>query len=267
MRKSFRRKPGAQLQRCLAFFALIFLLPAACSANEPASDANDSLTILLNSPSLTDQREALKTILDSPQKYVPRIQHILRDYPQLLRIDPTTAKRAAYISALLRDPSFPPILEKSLGVPDVVDDCEYSCPVVFALTIQACFGGWRVPANLDSQLTTVYDLRAGIDRVSRLSLKVGSINDVVQGPDPENRRKDIDRKTEDELIALAGPATPSTETRMLAAFRLETLISGSKNRIDLYLLALNDFQDASGEYRSAIYESIYRAELAKSRSR
>jgi hypothetical protein len=251
--------------RYFAFLGLILLFPISPSASEPASDARNSLEVLLRSPSLADQREALKAILDSPQKYVPAIQQSLRDYPRLLRTDPTTANRAAYISALLRDPSFPPILAKSLDDPDVLDDCEYSCPAVFALTVQACFGGWKVPANLDSQLTSVYDLRAGIDRMSRLSLKVGSIDDVVQGPDPENRRKDIDKKTEDELIALAGPATASTETRMLAAFRLETLVSGSRNRIELYLLALNDFRDASGEYRSAIYESIYRAELAKSR--
>jgi len=39
-----------------------------------------------------------------------------------------------------------------------------------------------------------------------------------------------------------------------------------KSLIDLYLLAMNDIRnDASGEYRSAIYESIYRAELAKAR--
>jgi hypothetical protein len=52
---------------------------------------------------------------------------------------------------------------------------------------------------------------------------------------------------------------------MFAAFQLETLITESTNRIGLYLLALNDFEDASGEYRSAFYKSIYRAELAKTR--
>jgi hypothetical protein len=251
--------------RHLAFCALILLLPVVPSSPERPSDASDSLAVILHSASLADQREALKVILDNSQKYVPRIQQSLRDYPRLLRTDPTTAKRAAYISALLRDPSFPPILAKSLNVPDVLDDCEYACPVVFDLTVQACFGGWKVPVNLDSQLTTVNELRAEIDRMSRLSLKVGSLDDVVQGPDPENRRKDIDKKTEDELIALAGPANASTDTRLLPAFRLQTLVSGSKNRINLYLLALNDFQDASGEYRGAVYQSIYRAELAKSR--
>jgi len=44
------------------------------------------------------------------------------------------------------------------------------------------------------------------------------------------------------------------------------LVTESKNRVDLYLLALNDFEDGSSEYKDAIYQSIYRAELAKKRS-
>jgi hypothetical protein len=175
------------------------------------------------------------------------------------------AKRAVYISALIRDPSFPPILVKSLGVPDVLDDCIYACPLVFALTVQACFGGWNPPQKLDTQLTTVHDLQAEIQYVSRISLKVGSIDDVVQGPEAEEHRKEIEGKTEEQLIQIAGPTTQSTGTRTFAAYRLETLVTGSKNLLDLYLVALNDFEDASGEYRSAVYQSIYRAELAKTR--
>ena len=101
--------------------------------------------------------------------------------------------------------------------------------------------------------------------MSRISLKVGAIEDVVHGPGLERQRNEIEGKTEEELIQMAGPMTQSTETRMFAAFRLETLIADSKNRIDLYLLALNDFEDASGEYRGAVHESIYRAELARAR--
>jgi hypothetical protein len=231
------------------------------------SNQSDSYDVLLHSGSLADQREALRAILDDPQKYVPRIQQSLRDYPQLLRTDPTAARRAVYISALVRDPSFPPILVKSLGAPDVLEDCGYACPVIFALTIQACFAGWKLPASLDSQLTTVQDLRSEIDSVSRIGLKVGAIEDVVQGPGLEKHRKEIEGKTEEQLIQLAGPMTPSVETRMFAAFPLETLVSGSKNRIDLYLLALNDFEDGSGEYKGAVYKSIYRAELAKAQGK
>ena len=123
----------------------------------------------------------MTAILENPQKYVPRIQQSLRDYPRLLRTDPTAAKRAVYISALLRDASFPSILVKSLGSPEVLDDCIYACPVVFALTIQAYFGGWKLPTNLDSELTTVGDLKAAIDYMPRISLKSGTIDDECRG--------------------------------------------------------------------------------------
>jgi hypothetical protein len=171
-----------------------------------------------------------------------------------------------YISALVRDPSFPPILVKSLGAPDVLDECMYACPIVFALTIQACFAGWKLPASLDSQLTTVDDLKAAIDYVPHISLKIGSIEDAVQGPDLDKHRKEIEGKTEEELIQMAGPTSASHDTRLFALYRLETMVAKSKNRIDLYLLALNEVRDASEQYRSSIYQSIYRAELAKAQS-
>lgn len=248
--------------RYLVLFGLILVFPIGLLA----ADLKDSYDVLLHSQSLAEQREAVRAILESPQKYVPRIQQSLLDYPTLLRADPTAAKRAVYISALVRDPSFPPILAKSLGTPEVLDDCIYACPVVFALTIHAYFGGWKLPQDLHSELTTVGDLKAAIAYMPRITLKVGRIEDVVQGPGLEKHRREIEGKTEEELIQLAGPMTASVETRIFAAFRLETLVTESKNRIDLYLLALNDFEDGSSEYKGAIYQSIYRAELAKARS-
>ena len=249
------------------FLLAALIILGTFGSNRSASTQIDSYDVLLHSKSLTDQRAALTVILHDPQQYVQRIQQSLRDYPQLLSTDPRAASRAVYLSALVRDPSFPPILVKSLGLPDVLDDCIYACPVVFALTIQACFAGWNPPQNLDSQLTTVYDLRAEIQKVPRINLKVGSIADEMQGPGTEKLTAEFDRKTEDQLIEMAGPMTTSVETRVLAAFRLETLVTSSKNRVELYLLALNDFEDGSGEYKGAVYQSIYRAELAKARGR
>jgi hypothetical protein len=63
---------------------------------------------------------------------------------------------------------------------------------------------------------------------------------------------------------MAGPATSSLETREFAALGLRSSVSRSKNRIDIYLLAMNDIQDdSSGEYLDAIYTAAYRAELAR----
>jgi hypothetical protein len=248
------------MTRILCFLAFSFITSLAFAGS-------DYLGVLLHSQSMENQRTALRKILDDPKTYIPRIQQSLLDYSRLLRVDPIAAKRAVYLSALIRDPSFPAVLVKTLDLPDVLDACEYACPVVFALTISSCFGGWTVPVGLDSSLETVTDLKAGIANMSRINLKVGAIEDVVQGPDIEKYGKDLEDKTEEQLIRLAGPTTSSQEKRKFAAYRLETLVSGSKNLINLYLLALNDFEDASGEYRNAIYQSIYRAELARAQGK
>jgi hypothetical protein len=118
--------------------------------------------ILLHSASLADQRSALGMILQKPLVYVPRIQQSLRDYPRSVRTDWTAANRAVYVGTLVPDPSFPPILVKMLGDPAVRDECLYACPVVFALTIHACFAGWTPPSNLDTTLTAVHDLLEAI---------------------------------------------------------------------------------------------------------
>lgn len=226
----------------------------------------DPYDVLLHAQSLEDQRTALTAVMRESQKYVVRIQESLREYPRLLRRNRVAANRAVYISALVRDPSFPKILVKELGNAIVLDECTYPCPVVFALTIHASFGAWKLPPNLDSQLTTVNDLQSSVRSVSHLTLEVGSIDDVVQGPALEEHRNEIRGKTELQLIQMAGSTSKSAETRLFAASRLETLVTESKNRLELYLLALNEIGDASGEYRDAVYQAIYRAELAKTRS-
>src|SRR5712692_8559195 len=56
------------------------------------------------------------------------------------------------------------------------------------------------PQDLDPELTTVHDLRAEIQRVPRISLKVGSITDVIQGPGTDKLREEFDQKSEEQLI-------------------------------------------------------------------
>jgi hypothetical protein len=243
---------------------VVLLALTICGNTQSQSIPRDSYDVLLHSQSLDEQRTALTVILRDPKPYLPRIQRSLRDYPRLLRSDWTAENRAVYVAALVQDPSFPPILVGILRNKEVLAECKYGCSVELALTIHACFAGWTLPSNLDSRLTSVYDLRETVRRVPGITLQIRPIDEVVQGPGLEQHRKEIEGKTEEQLIQLAGPSTPSYETRVFAAYRLETSISTSKNRIDLYLLAMNDIRnDASGEYRNAIYESIYRAELAR----
>lgn len=176
--------------------------------------------------------------------------------------------RVVYLAALVRDPSFPQILVKELGDGEVRSQCIYDCSVVFALSVFACYGGWKVPAGLDTHLTTVTDLLGKIRGVNKMDLNVGNVADIVRGTGDEPLLPEVVGKTEDELISLARPETQSYQLRTLAALALAESVTTSRNRVDLYVLAMNDNKnDASAQYISSIFGAIYRAETARLRSR
>ena len=102
--------------------------------------------------------------------------------------------------------------------------------------------------------------------VPRLTLEKRPVEEVVGGPWLQEHKKEIEGKTEEELIEMAGPATASIDARELAAHELEVSISRSKNRVDIYLLAMNDIQDdAPREYLAAVHTAAFRAELARAK--
>src|SRR5438105_8181763 len=150
--------------------------------------ANDAYGVMLRSASLGAQRTALAAILLAPQDYVPRIQQSLRDYPKQLASDYQGATRAVYLAALVRDPSFAPILAGMLGDEAVGDECIYACPMEFALTVYGSFAGW-IPTGLDPKLDTAKSVRQSIAYVSKMKLEVRRLDELVSGPGFERRRK------------------------------------------------------------------------------
>jgi hypothetical protein len=234
---------------------------------QPGAGANDPYGVMLRSASLAAQRTALAAILLAPPDYVPRIRQSLRDYPKQLQSDYQGATRAVYVAALVRDPSFAPILADMLGDEAVIDECIYACPVEFALTVFACFAGWT-PPRLDPKLDTVKALQQEIAYVAKMKLEVRRIDELVSGPGFERRRKEVEGKSEEELIRLAGPGAGRGAPREFAAIALQASVVTSRNRLELYLLAINEGRPgASHEYRSSVYQAIYRAETARARGR
>jgi hypothetical protein len=87
--------------------------------------------------------------------------------------------------------------------------------------------------------------------------------DYIKGPgidDILNRMVKLDEK---ELIRIAGAENPDGRERTAAAYTLEYTVDSSRNLSDLYWLAIDDINDASAQYRYAVYTAIYRAEKAK----
>jgi hypothetical protein len=247
---------------CVPFAVLTIVGRAESRSAEP-----DSYDVILHSHSRAEQRAALNTILRRRQDYVPRIRQSLREYPRMVRTDWLAATRAVHLAALVRDSSFAPILVGMLRDSTVLEECIYACPVVFALTMQAAFGGWSLPTTLDTSLTTVTDLQHAVRYASRTILDVLPIDSVIQGAVVERNRKRIAGKSEEELIKMVGNASYG-ELAMLAPFALQVSVTTSKNRNDLYLLLMDDDRaDASNERRGAIYLAIYRAETARARGR
>jgi hypothetical protein len=245
---------------------MVFVALASRGTAQAAQSPRNLYDVLLHSSSLSEQRVALATVLATPREYVARIRQTLQTYAKQLKKDPVAANRAVYVAALVRDASFIPILVKLLDDPNVLDECIYSCAPVFALSVYANFGGWRIPASLNSDRAPVSDLRSSMQWVPRLTLERRPVEEVVQGALLQEHKKQIEGKTEEELIQMAGPATASIDTRLIAVYELEVSVSRSNNRLDMYLLAMNDIQDdASREYLDAVHTAAFRAELAKAK--
>jgi len=150
---------------------MVIVVLASRGAAQVVQNPHNIYDVLLHSSSLCEQRAALATVLATPCEYVPRIRQTLQTYPKQLEKDRVAANRAVYVAALVRDASFIPILVKLLDDPNVLDECIYGCSPVFALSVYANFGGWKIPANLNSSRATVSDLRSSMQWVSRLTLE------------------------------------------------------------------------------------------------
>jgi len=161
--------------------AMVIVVLASRGAALAAQDPRSILDVLLHSSSVSEQRGALVTVLATPREYVPRIRQALQTYAKQLEKDPVAANRAVYVAALVRDASFIPILVKLLDDPNVIDECIYSCAPVFALSVFANFGGWRIPASLNSNRAPASDLRSSMQWVPRLTLEKRPVEEVVQG--------------------------------------------------------------------------------------
>jgi len=242
--------------------ACALLIPVTLSYARPEAIETDSYDVLLHSRSVAEQRAALTAILQAPDAYVSRIRQNLLDYPTLLSSDWTAANRAVHVAALVRDTSFAPILLQLLKDSTVMEECEYACPVKFALTIYSAFASWKPTSPVDT--VAMMPLRHAIRYASEIRLDSQPLDSVVQGPAVERNRKNIEGKSEEQLIAMA-EALPSEGVPVwLVAAALETSVASSKNRIELYVLLMNEPEDdASREFRGAVYHAIYRAERAK----
>lgn len=264
MRRPIRasRDEGYRMRRVVTALLL------ACSVTIVAA-ADDPYDVLLHSTSLEAQRTAVASIVARPRAYKARIQRTLRNYARLLDTDRVAANRAVYLAALIRDRSFTPLLVDLLHQERVESECIYSCAPVFALSVYAHYGGWKVPKSITTDSDPGFDLRQAVKAGPPRSLEKRPLTERIPDEDwvraHEGQLRD---KSEAQIIAMAGPETQPHDTREFAALALGQWVTSSTNRLDLYLLAMNDIEeDASREYLYSVHAAIQRAEFARTKGR
>jgi hypothetical protein len=240
------------ISRIMALFLLLLPFP----------NSEKILDTLLDSSSLVERRAAFEEITSSTKEYVPLIRNRLESLANgHVQTNVKSLDRLLYLSAFIKDKSLLPPIESLWANNNFLPHyCEYSCPLVFALTINATEGLWKPPENINKVLMRQYDLYPEIRIASEISLE----------PTPQEQRahdryqEEAAKKSEKQLIEQAGPQTQDVMERLAAALQLEYSVSTSKYLKELYWLAIQEVKpDGANEFRLAIYMAIYRAEKAR----
>jgi len=234
---------------------------AGSGANPVHSHEQLVLDRFLSSKDIGKRKAAFDEILSGEVLY----RDIVLEKLQLsLKKPAATPDSLIYLAAYLKDPRYIDLLAKLINNADYSSDrCIYNCPVVFAMTIYRCFAGGELPTGLDSKLTPVKDLERLVKRVQSISVEPESTSKIVQGPGIDKLVQDIERQPMSAVLRIAGPTSKNARERLAAAFVLQAKITDPKYLADLYWLAETGLDDASGEYRGAIYWAIYRVETVK----
>ena len=241
------------------------LLALLISSLTYADDSEETLSTLLNSTSVSDQRAAFGKIATSPQNYVPLIRHRLVSLAgEPVQTTSRSIDRLFYLAAFLKDKSLAPPMEALLKNPDFIPYyCLYACPIIFALTVYVTSDLWTPPEEM-SKNSRYHDLYEGMRRAREISLDPTPWEERTRGPGVDRPLAELAGKSEKELIELAGPDSREPGKGYPALLLLSYYVSSSENLNNFYWLALQEGDNgASFEPRCSLYDTIYRAEKAR----
>lgn len=223
--------------------------------------ASDVMDEFLRSPYPEARKRAYDHIVGHKDEFLPVLRSELMSWRDRLR-SKTILERMICLAAFFKHDSLLPALEEMIEEPEFEWHCLYDCPLTFALGVYGYFGGWEPPLYARAS-TTLADIRSCIDRIVRTPFGKGDPRDYIKGPGVDAILSRLVKLDETELIRLAGAENPDRRERTAAAYTLEYTVSEGRNLKDLYWLAADDIDDASAQYRTAIYIAIFRAEKAR----
>ena len=256
-REDTRRSLTAALVLCL------IVLGNGSGANPTQSKEQVVLDRFLYSKDIGSRKVAFEEILVSDKPYRDLVLAGLR---RSLEKPDNTPDSLIYLAAYIKDPRYLSPLAKLINNAGYSGNrCIYSCPIVFSLAVYQCFAGSELPTDLNSTLTPVKDLDRVIRHVRSISVEPEMTSKLVHGPGIDSLVQEIEKLPISEVMQIAGPNNNNARKRMAAAFVLQARITDPRYLSELYWLAVTALNDASGEYRSAIYSAIYRVETVKLR--
>jgi len=243
-------------------FLCIFPLSAGWAEDKPSQSA---LHNFLYSKDMEVRRMSYRTIIDNGDVYRGLVLSELEKYA---RNPKKTPDALIYVAAYLKDKRYIGPLVKLINDKEYSEDrCIYTCPIVFSLVIFACFTPYQLPEGLDTNVTAVRDLYSDVKNVKSISLISKDASVYITGPGIDRQMRFAQKLPDEELLKHAGPNNDDHLERTAAAYVLEYKTIESKYLDELYWLAISGFKDASTEYLTAIYWTIYRAETAKKQGR
>ncbi len=189
---------------------------------------------------------------------------ILNELERYIENPDSTPDALIYLAAIIRDERYVPILVNFIENPAYsYNQCIYTCPIVFALTIYSCFSPYSLPDTLNMALSPVKDLISEINRVNKISLKSEKASEYIKGPGIDSDLKLGESMSTEQLLILASSKNDGSISRLAAAYILEYRTDSDEYLSDLYWLAITGYKDASMEFLSSVHRAIYKAETAK----
>jgi hypothetical protein len=245
------------------------LVSVILSANLNAALPSNSLDTFLNSEDIRERKTAYLDILRNKDSYIDPIQLRLESFRRTKDQRFSILNKLICLTAIIRSEKFISTLWEMYEDYDYIwEDCIYSCPIIFTLTLYTLYTDWSPPKeskNADNSMG--HDLNAIIlwARESRkLPLIRGRSGMHFRRPEDQEWLRQTESLPEEQLIEIVGPENPDSDTRLWASTILANTVVDSANLIELYWLAIEDMtDDASGLYRGSIYRAILRAERAK----
>jgi hypothetical protein len=216
------------------------------------------LSRFLSPKGMAERQKAFDDIIANEKKYRDTV---LDELQKFIKKPNKTPDGLIYLAAFLKDKRYIRPLATLINNADYSErHCIYSCPIVFSLVIFDSFTDYSLPP-LDDNLTAVHDLRSEVERVKHISIEPEEASKYIVGPGVDESLKRMEALPLADVIKLAGAKTKDANERLIAAIVLQAHVTNDKYLKGLYWLAITDVpNDASAEYRAAIYWAIYRAE-------